>query len=226
MIFVDEPGTRDRRFMDLAANIGSWSKDRSAKTGCVIVGSDRLIRSTGFNGFVRGVNDDVATRHERPAKYSWTEHAERNAIYNAARIGMPLVGCTCYINWFPCIDCARAIVQVGIVRVVALEPDRTDAKWGAEFEFSLNMFQEVGLKFLCSISRKFALGNDSRRQKSLHRVNRSPHVRIATSRPRPHLGLSTKRPRLAPFRTPPWPTWPVSPKGFAPIHLWHTRQWS
>lgn len=146
MTVTGEPGTWDRRLLELAAIIGSWSKDRSAKTGCVIVGSDRLIRSTGFNGFVRGVNDDVAARHERPAKYSWTEHAERNAIYNAASLGISLVGCTCYTNWFPCIDCARAIVQVGIVRIVALEPDRTDPKWGAEFQFSLDMFGEVGLE--------------------------------------------------------------------------------
>jgi len=143
---MTEPGTWDRRFLDLAASIASWSKDRSAKTGCVIVGPDRLIRSTGFNGFVRGVDDDVQARHERPAKYSWTEHAERNAIYNAARLGISLTGCTCYVNWFPCIDCARGIVQAGIVRLVALEPDRADAKWGADFEFALDMFQEVGIE--------------------------------------------------------------------------------
>jgi dCMP deaminase len=73
----------------------------------VIVRSDRLIRSVGYNGFVRGVDDDIASRHERPAKYSWIEHAERNAIYNAARFGVPLTGATCYVNWFPCIDRAR-----------------------------------------------------------------------------------------------------------------------
>jgi dCMP deaminase len=101
------PGNWDRRFLELAAHIGSWSKDQSAKTGCVIVGPDRLIRSVGYNGFVRGVDDEVDSRHERPAKYSWTEHAERNAIYNAARIGISLAGATCYVNWFPCADCAR-----------------------------------------------------------------------------------------------------------------------
>lgn len=136
----------DRRFLELAANIGSWSKDRSAKTGCIIAGPDKLIRSTGFNGFVRGVDDDVDARHERPAKYSWTEHAERNAIFNSARLGIPLLGCTAYINWFPCIECARALVQVGISRLVALEPDSADEKWGADFKFALAMFEEVNLE--------------------------------------------------------------------------------
>jgi dCMP deaminase len=142
----NSPSIWDRRFLVLAATIGSWSKDRSAKTGCVITGPDRLIRSTGFNGFVRGVDDNVPERHERPAKYAWTEHAERNAIYNAARLGVSLHGCTSYINWFPCIDCARAIIQSGIVRVVGLQPDHGDPRWGADFKVSLEMFSEVGVE--------------------------------------------------------------------------------
>ena len=137
----------DRRFLELAATIGTWSKDRSAKTGCVIVGADRLVCSTGFNGFVRGVDDNIASRHERPAKYSWTEHAERNAIYNAARMGVSLVGTTCYVNWFPCVDCARAIIQTGMVRLVGLQPNHNDVKWGTDFKFALDMFDEVGLEF-------------------------------------------------------------------------------
>ncbi len=76
----------DRRFLELAKMFGTWSKDRSAGTGCVIVGSDRLLRVTGYNGFVRGIDDEVSKRHERPEKYLWTEHAERNAIYNAAKL--------------------------------------------------------------------------------------------------------------------------------------------
>lgn len=129
--------------MKLAAEIGSWSKDQSAKAGCVIVGPDRLIRATGFNGFVRGVDDERPERHARPAKYAWSEHAERNAIYNAARLGVRIEGCVCYVNWFPCIDCARAVVQSGIVRLVGLEPDLNDAKWGPDFEFAREMFRET-----------------------------------------------------------------------------------
>lgn len=136
----------DRRFLELAHSVGAWSKDRSAKAGCVIVGPDRLIRSTGYNGFVRGVDDEVPSRHERPIKYSWTEHAERNAIYNAARLGIAIEGCTAYVNWFPCIDCARALVQVGIVRLVGLKPDQADPKWGADFKLALEMFVEARLE--------------------------------------------------------------------------------
>src|SRR5678816_3286831 len=89
-------GIWDIRFLREAARIATWSKDRSTKVGCVIVGPSREIRSTGYNGFPRGVNDDVDERHARPMKYAYCEHAERNAIYNAARVGIPLEGCTLY----------------------------------------------------------------------------------------------------------------------------------
>lgn len=135
----------DRRFLELAKVFGTWSKDRSAGTGCVIVGSDRLLRASGYNGFVRGIDDEVSERHERPAKYSWTEHAERNAIYNAAKLGISLDGCTAYVNWFPCIDCARAIVQSGIIRLVGLQPDHADERWGSDFKLASDMLQESGI---------------------------------------------------------------------------------
>jgi hypothetical protein len=83
----------------------------STRVGCVIVGTHKEIRAIGYNGFPRGVDDDRDARHERPVKYKWTEHAERNAIYSSARAGISIDGCTMYLPWFPCMDCARAIVQ-------------------------------------------------------------------------------------------------------------------
>ncbi|WP_453958934.1 deoxycytidylate deaminase [Amorphus suaedae] len=145
MISPDWQERWDRRFLELCRIFGTWSKDRSAGTGCVIVGPDRLLRASGYNGFVRGVDDDISARHERPAKYSWTEHAERNAIYNAAKLGISLDGCTVYVNWFPCVDCARAIVQSGAIRLVGLQPDHSDQRWGAEFVFASAMLQESGV---------------------------------------------------------------------------------
>ncbi len=136
----------DQRYMDLANHIANWSKDRSTKVGCVIVGPDNEARSIGFNGFPRGVDDEVDERHERPAKYAWTEHAERNAIYSAARVGVSLKGCTMYLPWFPCMDCARAVVQAGITELVAMEPNLDDAKWGQDFRSAILLFREAGLK--------------------------------------------------------------------------------
>lgn len=134
----------DQRFMDLARHVGNWSKDRSTKVGCVIVGPSNEIRAVGYNGFVRGADDDNDERHQRPNKYIWTEHAERNAIYHAALVGVPLAGCRMYLPWFPCVDCARAIVQCGVTELIALEPDVSDERWGADFRHSIELLREAG----------------------------------------------------------------------------------
>jgi dCMP deaminase len=134
----------DKRFMMLAHHIATWSKERGRRVGAVIVGVDKEIRSTGYNGFPRGVDDDVEERHSREtgAKYLWSSHAERNAIYNAARVGVSIKGATIYVPWFPCADCAKAIIQSGIVHLVAYRPDMSDPKWSAEFSLVIEMLKE------------------------------------------------------------------------------------
>lgn len=143
--------TWDRRFMLLAHQIAGWSKEKGRLVGAVIVGPDREIRSTGFNGFPRGVRDDVEARHSREtgAKYIWSSHAERNAIYNAARIGVSVKGCVLYVPWFPCAECAKAIIQSGISEVVAYAPDLAEPRWGAEYEVAQVMFGEAGVAVRC-----------------------------------------------------------------------------
>jgi dCMP deaminase len=108
----------DTYFMEMANLVSTKSKDRSTQVGCVIVGPNHEVRTTGYNGFCRGIDDDVEERHERPEKYLWSEHAERNAIYNAARNGIRIEDCTAYTTVFPCADCARGLIQSGVVRIV------------------------------------------------------------------------------------------------------------
>ena len=114
----------------------------------MVVGPHQEIRATGFNGFPRGVDDTVEERHERPAKYVWTEHAERNAIYNAARSGTSLDGCTLYVNLHPCADCARAIIQTGITLVVCPSPQLDDPAWGEQFRIAQVMLHEASVDVL------------------------------------------------------------------------------
>ena len=85
-------------FQNLAHNVKLKSKDERTQVGAVIVGKDKEIVSTGYNSFPRGIKDDKKKRQERPEKYFWFEHAERNAIYNAARIGVSTKGCTMYLT--------------------------------------------------------------------------------------------------------------------------------
>ncbi len=110
--------TWDQYYLEICKVVAARSKDPNTQIGCVIVGPAHEIRSTGYNSFPRGIRDNVAERLERPAKYLWMEHAERNAICNAARAGTATEACTIYVEIMPCMDCARAIVQAGITQVV------------------------------------------------------------------------------------------------------------
>lgn len=108
----------DEYFMSMAYFVAMKSKDDSTKIGAIVVGPDREIRSTGFNDLPRHLDHAEPTRHERPEKYLWYEHAERNAIYNASRMGISTKGCVLYTQGIPCSDCARGIIQSGISEVV------------------------------------------------------------------------------------------------------------
>lgn len=146
LVLPDIPEDKwDRRFMDVAELVATWSKDRSRGIGACIVGPDRTIRSLGYNGFPRGVDDTIEERHTRPDKYQWTEHAERNAIFNAIRAGTDIRGCTCYVNLFCCCNCARAIVQSNLRKVVTYPP-ADDPRWQRDFEISMQMFNESGVE--------------------------------------------------------------------------------
>jgi dCMP deaminase len=137
--------TWDKRWMDMAALVATWSKENSRKIAAVVVDSRNVLVSIGWNGFPRGIDDDVLARSDRPAKYLWTEHAERNAIYNAAANGIKLGGCRMYIPWYPCSDCARAIIQSGITQLLCAEPDWEDEIWKDKFAVSKDMLGESGV---------------------------------------------------------------------------------
>jgi len=140
-------------FIEGANWVSTKSKDRSTKVGAMIVGPDMEGLTSGYNGFPRGIDDAVDARHERPAKYRWTEHAERNAIYHAARHGVRIHGCTLYLNYSPapgiCTDCARAIIQAGIRRVVGPTTAFPGVgNWTEDFLIANEMFEEVGIEVI------------------------------------------------------------------------------
>ena len=134
-------------FRSIAETVSRKSKDDRTQIGAVIVGKDKEIVSTGYNSFPRGINDFKKERQERPEKYFWFEHAERNAIYNAARIGVSTKGCTMYLTCgVPCADCARGIINAGIVRIfVARGGGAKSQKWIDSAERSMEMFEEAGV---------------------------------------------------------------------------------
>ena len=134
----------DDYFMTMVYLTAMRSKDNSTHIGAVIVDDLNKIVSTGYNSFVRGINDDVLERQVRPEKYFWFEHGERNAIYNAER---SVRGCRMYTNGVPCMDCARGIVQSGIKEVIvdkAWDDNNVD-KWKEHANRSLEQFLEAGV---------------------------------------------------------------------------------
>jgi dCMP deaminase len=145
----------DKRWMDMCTLVASWSKDRSRQVGAVIVDNRGVAIASGWNGFPRGIDDTVESRHQRPEKYLWTEHSERNAIYNAAAKGVSTLGCTMYLQWYPCADCARAIIQCGIISVVCVEPDWNDPTYKHDFDVVRQMFDE------CNINVRFIEGMEA-----------------------------------------------------------------
>ena len=136
-------------FLGIAEQVKLKSKDESTQIGAVIVGKDREILSTGYNSFPRGLDDNLPERQERPLKYFYFEHAERNAIYNAARVGIPLDGSTIYLtSGLPCSDCGRAIINSGINTVYCKRECTTKnkEKWMESQDIAYKMLLECGVR--------------------------------------------------------------------------------
>jgi dCMP deaminase len=135
-------------FRGIAHQVKLKSKDRYTKIGAVVVGSDNQIVSTGYNSFPRGIDDSIDERQERPEKYYWFEHAERNSLYNAALIGVSTKGCTMYLTCgIPCSDCARGIINSGIKKIVCERVGGAVGNlWDEHAKRSIEMFNEAGVK--------------------------------------------------------------------------------
>jgi dCMP deaminase len=138
-------------FLNIAEQIKLKSKDPSTQIGAIIVGDDNEVISTGYNSFPRGLDDSVPERLERPEKYLWIEHAERNAIYNAARIGVSVKGGSIYITCgLPCIDCARGIINSGIKTVYckSICTTKNEEMWRENQRKSYEMLTECGVEVI------------------------------------------------------------------------------
>jgi dCMP deaminase len=134
------------RFMRLAKEISSWSKDPSSQIGAVIVNDDRRILATGYNGFPKPVADDMRL-DDRETKYPLIIHAEMNALLNALNSGVPVKGGTLFVYNLPiCSECAKNIAQSGISSVVMIYPN-TDSKWYDQWVSKTRpLFEECGMK--------------------------------------------------------------------------------
>jgi dCMP deaminase len=127
---TDGRPTWDEYFLALAEQVSKRSPDPNTKHGCVLVDPDKRVISTGYNGPVQGLPNDLVPL-TRPEKYAWFIHAEDNAVAFAR---CDLRGATAYVTGMPCSACFRRLLQVGVKRIVhasrasaCIAPEETEA---------------------------------------------------------------------------------------------------
>ena len=137
----------DRRFMRLAREVSTWSKDPAAQIGAVII-KDRRILATGYNGFPEGIEDSPERLNNKDLKYPRVIHGETNALLNALNNGVPVKDATLYVYGLPiCADCCKSIIQSKISRVVIPFPETAGIKWFMQWmDISKPMFEEAGVQ--------------------------------------------------------------------------------
>jgi dCMP deaminase len=130
--------------MAAAVAVSARSPNRVRQVGAVLVVRDGT-EIAACNTYPAGVRD-LEERHAGDGRFVWMEHAERHAIFEAARRGLATAGGHITSTFFPCIDCARAIVEAGIVCLDTPAPAFDDPVWGAAFERSQIILREGGVE--------------------------------------------------------------------------------
>ena len=139
-----KPAAPPQTWMAAAFEVARRSPDPSTQHGAVIVHPQHGIVAEGCNEFPEQVLY-LEYRLERPLKYQFIEHSERNAIYEAARHGVALAGTTMYLTGPPCADCARALIQSGISKLVYYDDPMGD-HWSHTTSVAEQMMVEAGMK--------------------------------------------------------------------------------
>lgn len=148
----------DNHFLELCVAHARMSYDPSTRVGSVIVGPDREVRSTGFNGLPRGIVDTPERLNDSVLKNRLVVHGEMNAILAAARVGIPLKGCTLYLAamnavtgvcWGgpPCCRCTVELIQAGITQVVTWPFKDMPSKWAEDIAFAKTLLVEAGIGY-------------------------------------------------------------------------------
>lgn len=135
----------DMRFMRIAKReVATWSKDPDDGVGCVIVSLDRRQMTTGYNGLPQGLADTPGRLNDKEIKNRLTVHAELNAILNART---NLTGWSLYVTKPPCVDCAKAIMQAGIIQVICPNIVKT-SRWFDDQLLARILLEEAGVRYV------------------------------------------------------------------------------
>lgn len=130
-----------------AEHASTKSKD-TTKVGAVLVGPNKEVRLTGYNGFPVNVAENEE-RHERPLKYLFTIHAEQNIVSFAAKNGIHTEGCDIYVTHPPCAKCAASLIQASIKNIYVGSGTFTDTTtWKEDNRVARLMCEEAGVGFI------------------------------------------------------------------------------
>ncbi|MBE6857328.1 MAG: dCMP deaminase family protein [Ruminococcus sp.] len=139
--------TWDEYFMGVAMLSAQRSKDNSTQVGACIVNNEKKIVAVGYNGMPTGCCDDDMPWDRQAdsaldTKYPFVCHAELNAILNSNSAS--LKDCTVYVTLFPCNECAKAIIQSGIRRIVYADNKYADSD---SVKASCILFDKCGVRY-------------------------------------------------------------------------------
>jgi len=138
----------DERYLRLAKEVATWSKDPSKQVGAIAIGEKGQVLSQGYNGFPRGVKDSKERYNHKETKYRYVVHAEQNCIYNATYNGVSLKGASMYVYGLPvCNECAKAMIQVGIKRIVMPFDGEIPEIWQESCEKAKALCEEAGVQY-------------------------------------------------------------------------------
>lgn len=146
-----EPFSIDHFMGLLLYHAGGYSEDPSTQNAALLYNpadlhDETIVNTLAVNSFPRGVKA-LPERWERPLKWAYVEHAERNSIYEAAIRGFSTYGLTMVSPWAACADCARAIIQAGVLELITLHPDPIPIeRWDESIQIGLGMLDEAGVK--------------------------------------------------------------------------------
>ncbi|MBI2109378.1 MAG: CMP deaminase [Parcubacteria group bacterium] len=138
-----------KELLRLAYEAAKTSPDPSTKNCALIIHRKDDIKIADVNRFP----DGVVGRPERlikPLKYEYIEHAERMALFSAARDGISTKRCSMVVTMFPCARCAHGIIQSGIVEIMTHKQayDRRPESWKQSMEDARIMFVEAGVRIV------------------------------------------------------------------------------
>ena len=133
--------------MGIALLTSKKSKDPDTQVGCCIVDKDNKVSSTGYNGFIKGIDDNKYSWSRESStngcKYDFTVHSELNAILNSG--DRSLKDATVYCTLRPCLECTKSLIQAGISKIYFLNEY---CNGNYKFDLAKKLLDDLGIPII------------------------------------------------------------------------------